>query len=93
MKKHILGALFAAATFSSAARAECIVADPSPTPLNVRTVPYGRIVDTLTNGQWVEILDTTLDNRGRVWAYIGTDNGPTGWVFRDYIVCKGETRR
>lgn len=76
------------------AQAGCIVADPSPTPLNVRTAPYGRIVNTLNNGQEVSILDSSIDNRGRPWVYVADDTGnPLGWVYREYVVCKGETRQ
>jgi hypothetical protein len=79
---------------SSGARADCIVADPSPTPLNVRTAPYGRIVSTLNNGQVVSILDSSIDNEGRPWVYVADDTGnPLGWVYREYVVCKGETQR
>jgi hypothetical protein len=79
---------------ASVARADCIVADPSPTPLNVRTAPYGRIVNTLNNGQVVSILDSSIDNEGRPWVYVADDTGkPLGWVYREYVVCKGETQR
>jgi Bacterial SH3 domain len=74
--------------------AECIVADPSPTPLNVRTAPapYGRIIATLDNGQLVEIIDHAADDQLRPWVYVADpETGkPIGWVFREYIVCKGE---
>ena len=86
----------AALTFGAAhsAHAECIVADPSPTPLNVRTAPHGRIVGALDNGQMVSILDISIDNQGRPWVYVADDTGnPLGWVYREYVVCKGETRR
>ncbi len=79
---------------SSGARADCIVADPSPTPLNVRTAPSGRIISTLNNGQVVSILDSSIDNEGRPWVYVSDDTGnPLGWVYREYVVCKGETQR
>jgi hypothetical protein len=79
---------------ASVAHADCIVADPSPTPLNVRTAPYGRIVSTLNNGQVVTILDSSIDNEGRPWVYVADDTGnPLGWVYREYVVCKGETQR
>jgi hypothetical protein len=78
----------------NSAKAECIVADPSPTPLNVRTAPYGRIVGTLDNGQIVFILDSSIDDKGHPWVYVADVSGtPLGWVFREYVVCKGETSR
>ena len=76
------------------AHAECIVADPSPTPLNVRTAPNGRVVGALDNGQVVSILDSSIDDQGRPWVYVANDTGsPLGWVYREYVVCKGETQR
>jgi hypothetical protein len=95
MRKIILAFLgFALFGAAQSANAECIVADPSPTPLNVRTAPYGRIVGALDNGQVVSILDSSIDNRGRPWVYVADDTeNPLGWVYREYVVCKGKTRR
>jgi uncharacterized protein YraI len=93
MKRIMIIAAMALAS-ASAAQAGCIVADPSPTPLNVRTAPYGRIVSTLDNGQEVSIIDNSIDGQGRPWVYVADDGGnPLGWVYREYIVCKGETRQ
>jgi len=76
---------------ASGVRAGCIVADPSPTPLNIRTAPHGRIIGTLDNGQVVSILDSSTDNEGSPWVYVADDTGnPLGWVYREYVVCKGE---
>jgi Bacterial SH3 domain len=81
------------AEITGPAQVLCIVADPSPTPLNIRTVPYGRIVGTLDNGQVVSILDGSTDIAGRPWAYVADDTGiPLGWVYREYVVCKGEAQ-
>jgi hypothetical protein len=89
-----LGIAIALTLAASGARADCIVADPSPTPLNVRTAPYGRVVGALSNGQGVSILDSSTDIAGRPWVYVADDTGnPLGWVYREYVVCKGETRR
>ena len=94
MKRVILfAAVMAWVIGASAAQAGCIVADPSPTPLNVRTAPYGRVLGAVNNGAEVTILDSTIDNRGRVWVFIADGGGPFGWAYREYIVCKGETRR
>lgn len=67
----------------------CRVMDPTGTPLNVRTAPYGRIVDTLDNGMLVTTRDVTTDRSGRAWVYISDlDTGkPIGWVYREYIAC------
>ena len=80
--------------FAATAHADCIVADPSPTPLNVRTAPNGRIVATLDNGQSVSIIDHAVDEKSREWVYVSDPDSekPIGWVVRDYVVCKGEMR-
>jgi hypothetical protein len=90
----ITAASLAMSLIAATANAECVVADPSPTPLNVRTAPspYGRVIATLDNGQSVEIIDHATDNHLRPWVYVAdSETGkPLGWVFREYIVCKGE---
>jgi hypothetical protein len=81
----------AASILVTTAQAECIVADPTPTPLNARTAPNGRIIATLDNGQQVMIIDRAQDERMRPWVYVSDPetNNPIGWVYRRYIVCKG----
>ena len=90
MKKLIVAATLT--LFAATAQAECIVADPSPTPLNVRTAPNGRIISTLDNGQSVSIIDHAADENSREWVYVSDpeNDRPIGWVVRDYVVCKGE---
>jgi hypothetical protein len=93
--KTIMLAGFVLIATTPFAHAECVVADPTPTPLNVRTAPNGRVIATLDNGQSVYIIDRTLDRQSRAWVYVGdseTDK-PVGWVFREFIVCKGEVPR
>ena len=69
--------------------AECLVVDPSSTPLNIRTAPQGPITGTIPNGQPVRIIRQTKDSRGEPWAYIAdATSRPLGWVFRDYLVCR-----
>jgi hypothetical protein len=50
---------------ASHAQSLCRVADPTPTPLRVRTSPNGRIVSTLENGTLVSVLDRATDRKGR----------------------------
>lgn len=93
--KLVLATLTACVLATAAARAECIVADPTPTPLNARTSPNGPIVATLDNGQQVTIIDRSHDKQGRPWVYV-SDSGtgqPIGWVFRWFVVCKGQVLR
>ena len=79
---------------TASAHAQCIVADPTPTPLNVRTAPNGRIIGTLYNGQSVDIIDHATDERLQPWVYVSDPEtkNPIGWVYRKYIVCKGQSR-
>ena len=74
---------------SAVAAKSCIVADPTPTPLNVRSDPNGKIVLTMENGATVHVLkQQTLD--GKAWSLIGSgQDGPMlGWVFSDYLTCR-----
>lgn len=70
------------------AQERCLVADPTGTPLNVRTAPNGRITQTLTNGLLVMIFDRT-SVRGKTWVYVGRyeDRVPIGWVYSDFLDC------
>ena len=49
--------LLGLATGASAQGERCRVADPSGTPLNVRTMPLGKVIDTLPNGLGVRVFD------------------------------------
>ncbi|MBI5264983.1 MAG: SH3 domain-containing protein [Bradyrhizobium sp.] len=69
--------------------ANCTVADPTSTPLNVRTSPHGKIVGTVANGVRVRVLDEARDGRGEQWAYIAdAASRPVGWVFKEYLACR-----
>jgi hypothetical protein len=76
------------------AQERCMVADPTGTPLNVRTVPNRKIVSTLRNGFTIDIIQATT-NSGRVWVYVrrADSNVPLGWVFRDYLDCDQQATR
>lgn len=85
-------AIFLAAvvmTTTAEAKNRCRVMDPTGTPLNVRTTPYGRVLDALPNGMLVSVLDETRDRQGKLWVYVASyeNDIPLGWVFREYISC------
>lgn len=67
----------------------CAVADPTGTPLNVRSGPNGAVEGTLENGVPVEIIDRALDRRGRAWVLIRPPGATQvyGWVFATYLAC------
>jgi Bacterial SH3 domain/PAN domain len=75
-------------TEASAQNHRCRVADPTGTPLNVRTSPDGKIVGTLSKGTIVTVLDNST-SLGKMWAYVARaeDQRHLGWVFRDYLDC------
>ncbi len=72
-------------------RRRCVVADPSPTPLNVRASPgnSGKVIGTLKDGHVVFVLRENPG--GRPWAYVadivGGGTRELGWVYRPYIRC------
>lgn len=84
----LLVALTAGNQIAVAQQIHCQVMDPTGTPLNVRAVPGGNVVTTLSNGTVVLIFNQTTYN-GKGWAYIGTgkEQLPVGWVFFDYLAC------
>jgi hypothetical protein len=98
MKKLMTAAamMLAATTAASAievvvirgsSNSECIVADPSGTPLNVRNRPNGTILGALHNDTKVIVTDSTIAS-GKVWSKIvPIDAGKAGWVFRRYLDC------
>ena len=69
-------------------RNTCVIADPTGTPLNIRTSPNGKIVGKIANGERVRISDQTTED-GKQWAYISnTASRPMGWVFRRFLSCR-----
>ena len=74
------------------AQTQCIVTDPTGTPLNVRTAPNGQVTDTLPNGAFVSVIDRSVDRNRKPWVYVSDRTGRRlGWVFRDFIRCSETT--
>jgi len=70
---------------------ECVVNDPTGTPLNVRTSPNGSIVGALHNGTQVEIMSDRMDGRHRIWFFVVPQgSGKSGFVYSTMIHCKWE---
>jgi hypothetical protein len=67
---------------------DCVIADPTDTPLNLRRSPNGTILGALHNDTGVVILNTVLVN-GKKWAHILalTTITQEGWVFSNYLDC------
>lgn len=74
------------ATAGAALGADCVVADPTGTPLNVRSGPQGRVLSILDNGALVEILDERALGAKR-WVKVAADGKVLGWVFAAYLDC------
>lgn len=67
--------------------ASCIVADPTGTPLNVRSSPNGTIIGALHNGTTVLPI-TAVTVNGKHWFKVEpVGPGKTGWVFFDHLEC------
>ena len=85
-----IGAALLALT-TQAAASNCRVADPTGTPLNIRTAPNGQVVATARNGALIQVYDNNdkFDNQGRRWYYVGlsTSSAPDGYAIAAYIRC------
>ncbi|MFM2390615.1 MAG: hypothetical protein RLZZ437_2170 [Pseudomonadota bacterium] len=75
----------------------CTVADPTGTPLNIRTSPNGPVVSTAANGTQLEFIEHQEVNGDR-WALVARFNPGElssdlggAWVFGAYITCDGTT--
>ncbi len=83
-------AILMAAALSAAAPAlaagECLVDDPTGTPLNVRSAPNGTILTTLQNGTRVEVVEEARIGSKR-WFFVSRQGERLGWIFGAYVVC------
>ncbi len=62
----------------------CRAADPTGTPLNIRSEPGGSPTGkTLTNGAPVEVSSFETDAKGRSWARV-----PRGYAYARYMICQ-----
>jgi hypothetical protein len=87
MKKLLIATALLAVIVTpvSAGKRVCQVADPTGTPLNVRSQPNGAIVGALHNDTQVMVVDATRDLK---WAkVVPIDAGKVGWVFADHLDC------
>ena len=65
---------------------DCLVDDPTGTPLNVRAEPNGPILTTLQNGISVAVLDERKLGTKR-WLLVALEGRQLGWIFGAYVVC------
>lgn len=67
----------------------CTVADPTGSPLNLRTEANGQIIGTVRNGTKLRV-NTVKTVGGKPWAVVervASDNA-IGWVFDAYMKCE-----
>lgn len=86
MRLAILLACLAASLATSASAAECTVADPTGTPLNVRAAPNGAVLSTLENGTLIEVIGETT-HQGKRWLHVADMGDEIGWVFARFVIC------
>ena len=66
---------------------DCVVTDPTKTPLNLRRTPNGTILGALHNDTTVFIREIVFVN-GKRWAHLVPETGRhNGWVLFDYLDC------
>jgi hypothetical protein len=68
---------------------ECLVADPTGTPLNVRQSPKGQTIGTLQNGQGV-VFGRTEQPWVKVSRVVNGRLTEIGWVWRKFVDCNAE---
>jgi hypothetical protein len=68
---------------------ECLVEDPTGTPLNIRRTPGGEVVGSLRNGDGI-----VLDGSGAQWqkaiSYSSGQARILGWVWSKFVDCHSE---
>jgi hypothetical protein len=69
----------------------CEIRDNDP-PTNIRSRPNGLIIEKLSNGHIITVMDQMRDpSTGHLWDYIATPGPdgdvPAGWVFDGLVRC------
>jgi len=93
LRRAVLAALFFLPLSPALAAGECLVDDPTGTPLNVRSAPNGAIVAMLGNGTRLTVIEERKIGT-KPWLFVARQGEPLGWVFGAYVVCPkaGEAR-
>jgi hypothetical protein len=83
--------LISLALATPASALNCVVADPTGTPLNIRTGPNGPIVATARNGTRIQVFEgeERYDGQNRPWYLVAlpTSSAPDGYAFAAFIRC------
>ena len=93
LRRTLLSAALLSMFSAPALAADCLVDDPTGTPLNVRAAPNGAILTTLGNGVSVEVIEEARIGSKR-WLLVSRRGERLGWIFGAYVVCPkgGEAR-
>lgn len=86
LRVALAAGVLAVAAAPALAAGECLVDDPTGTPLNVRAAPNGPILTTLENGAQVTVLEETRIGNKR-WFLVARQGERLGWIFGAYVVC------
>lgn len=78
--------VFSVVTVPALAAGECLVDDPTGTPLNVRSAPNGTILTTISNGTRVEVIEEARIG-SKHWLFVSRQGERLGWIFGAYVVC------
>jgi uncharacterized protein YraI len=84
LRAAVLSSLFAVSPAFAAG--ECLVDDPTGTPLNVRAEPNGPILTTLPNGTSIAVAEERKLGTKR-WLLVSRQGERLGWIFAAYVVC------
>jgi hypothetical protein len=92
MRRTVLAAgLVSLALVMPACALDCIVADPTGTPLNIRISTNGNIVATARKGTRIQVFEgeEKYDNLNRAWYFVAlpTSSAPDGYALAEYIRC------
>jgi uncharacterized protein YraI len=88
-KALLIAASLICASVSAASARQCMVSDPTGTPLNIRNSPNGDVLGTINNGSFVTLIGQRRDSRGRMWAQVLMEGTRYDvWLFREYVSCR-----
>lgn len=86
LSRMLMAAVLSSVAAPAIAAGECVVDDPTGTPLNVRSAPNGTILTTISNGTRVEVVDEMRIGSKR-WLFVLRQGERLGWIFGAYVVC------
>ena len=86
LSRILMAAVLSGVALPALAAGECVVDDPTGTPLNVRAAPNGTILTTVSNGTRVEVVEEVKIG-SKHWLFVSRQGERLGWIFGAYVVC------